>query len=62
MRVRMKKILSAALCAVTLLGALCLPAFASGDPYYSGSVDPSTGAPVMMKPSYFLWRTSAKVP
>ena len=46
MRVRMKKILSAALCAVTLLGALCLPAFASGNPYYSGSVDPSTGAPV----------------
>ena len=46
MRVRMKKIVSTALCAVTLLGTLSLPALAAVDPYYTGNVDPSTGVPV----------------
>lgn len=46
MRVRMKKCIWTVLCAVALLGVLCLPAFAADDPYYSGAIDPSTGAPV----------------
>ena len=43
MRVRIGKMISSALCAATLLAALCAPAFAVDDPYYSGAVDPVTG-------------------
>lgn len=40
---RIKKTISSALCAAVLFGALCAPAFADIDPYYSGAVDIVTG-------------------
>ena len=43
MRVRFGKLISSALCVAALLGALCAPAFAEIDPYYSGDVDSATG-------------------
>ena len=43
MMVRIRKTISSALCVLTLLGALCAPAFAEVDPYYSGTVDNVTG-------------------
>lgn len=43
MRKRITTIMSSALCAVVLLGTLCVPAFAEIDPYYSGAVDTVTG-------------------
>ena len=35
--------ISSALCVAALLGALCAPAFAEADPYYSGVLDAATG-------------------
>ena len=46
MRVRFGKLISSALCMAALLGALCAPAFADVDPYYSGTVDTVTGEAV----------------
>ncbi len=43
MRVRIKKTVSSALCAAALLCALCAPASAAIDPYYSGELDSATG-------------------
>ena len=43
MMVRIRKTISYALCVLTLLCALCAPAFAEVDPYYSGTVDNVTG-------------------
>ena len=43
MMVRIRKTVSSALCVLALLGALCAPAFAEIDPYYSGVVDSVTG-------------------
>ena len=45
MRVQLKKNILTALCAGLLLGALCQGALAVDDPYYSGAIDPATGAP-----------------
>ena len=46
MRVRFGKFILSALCMAALLGALCAPAFAEADPYYSGTVDTVTGEAV----------------
>jgi len=43
MRVRIRKTISSALCVLAVLCALCAPAFAEIDPYYSGTVDSVTG-------------------
>ena len=43
MGVRIRKTITSALCFLALLGALCAPARAAIDPYYSGAVDIVTG-------------------
>ena len=48
MRVRIRKIISLALCGMVLFGALCVPAIAVGEDntYYSGVLDAATGEAV----------------